>query len=72
MTPKKNVLKQAPPEKLEQLEQLRYQVKRFEEKGLFDTAAHEMLKNLERELGLIPAERLEVPKHEVNNGESNL
>ena len=70
---RKNVLKSAPPEKLEELERLRYQVKRFEDKGLMDTAAHEALKRLEAELGLITSGKTEGPKEdEVNNGESDL
>lgn len=61
------------PEKQRQLEDLRYAVKRCEDKGLTDTAHHEMLKRLESELGLIPGKKdLRDQTDEVNNGESNL
>jgi tellurite resistance protein len=73
MTTKKNVLKNAPPEKLEQLEVLRASVAKAESKGNFDTAHHEMLHRLETELGLIPARKTEgSTPDEVNDGESNL
>lgn len=55
-----------------QLAALRYQVKRFEDKGLMNTAAHEALTRLETELGLIPARKTEVQKDEVNDGKSNI
>jgi hypothetical protein len=62
-----------PLEKAEQLELLRYQVKRFEDKGLHDTAAHEMLSRLEAELGLIPDKKdTRETKDEVSNGKSNI
>ena len=57
-----------PLEKQQQLDALRYQVKRFEDKGLTDTAAHESLARLEAELGLIPARKNEGTKDEVNDG----
>jgi hypothetical protein len=68
----KNVLKSAPPEKLEELDRLRASVAKAESKGNFDTAHHEMLKRLEAELGLIPTRKIEGPKDEVNNGKSDL
>ena len=70
---RKNILKQLPPEKLEQLEQLRAQVKHAEDHGQTDTAHHTMLNRLEAELGLITSRKIEEPtKDEVNNGKPDL
>ena len=66
---RKHILKQLTPEKAEQLEQLRREVKRFDDKGLHDTAHHEMLARLESELGLIPDKKdTRDTTIEVNNG----
>lgn len=55
-------------EQQEKLDALRYQVKRAEEKGNTDTAHHEMLARLEKELGLIPAGKVEGKKDGINDG----
>ena len=60
------------PDQQAQLDALRYQVKRCEDKGLTDTAHHEMLARLEKSLGLIPAGKIEDKKDEVINGKQNL
>lgn len=60
------------PEQQQQLDNLRYAVRRCEEKGLTDTAHHEMLKRLESELGLITGRKNEGPKDEVNDGKSDI
>ena len=69
---KKNVLKNIPPEKLEQLESLRESVRKAESKGNTNTAHHEMLERLETELGLIPARKIEDIADEVENGRQDL
>ena len=70
--PRKHILKNVPPEKLQQLEALRAEVARFERKGLTDTAHHTMLRRLESELGLITNRKTEEQKDEVTHGEQNL
>jgi hypothetical protein len=53
----------------QQLDALRYSVKRAEEKGNTDTAHHEILQRLEAELGLIPDKKdTREFKDEVTNG----
>ena len=70
---KKNVLKQLPPEKLEELERLRANVRHAEAHGQTDTAHHVMLNRLEVELGLIPGRKeLRDEPNEVTNGEPDL
>lgn len=64
MSPSQNKI---PPEIQVQIDDLKKQVKRFEDKGLFDTAHHEILENLLRRHGLIPAGKTEVKK-DVNDG----
>ncbi len=54
------------PEKSAELERLRYQVRRCEDKGLMNTAHHEMLARLEAELGIVKE------KEEVTHGEQDL
>lgn len=68
---KKNTIKNIPAEKIQQLKNYRYAVKRCEDKGLYDTAHHEMLKRLEAELGLITNQKeTRVTTDEVkDNGE---
>lgn len=56
-------------DKEKQIEKLKKQVKRFEEKGYMDTAAHQMLKNLlHPEEGVIPRNTKKVNK-EAQDGE---
>jgi hypothetical protein len=65
---KKNVLRNVPPEKVDELDKLRQQVAHAEAHDQHGTVHHEMLQRLESELGLIPnkKETRETPS-EVNN-----
>lgn len=58
--------------KEEQIEKLRRQVKRFEEKGYFDTAAHQMLANLLKSAGGEPPETRKAKQEKPVNGKQNL
>jgi hypothetical protein len=65
---RKYILKNAPPDKLAELERLQAQVAHAEGHDQHDTVHHEMLKRLMGELGLIPARKIEEQKDEVNDG----
>ena len=69
---RKNILKSAPPEKLAELERLRENVRHAEAHEQYDTAHHELLRRLERQLGLITSGKIEEQPNEVNDGEQNL
>lgn len=61
------------PAQQAELERLRYEVKRKDDKGLHDTVHHYHLRQLESELGLIPAKKdLRAQTNEVTNGEPDL
>lgn len=54
-----------------QIEKLQKQVKRFEEKGYMDTAAHQMLENLLKEHpaeGVFPRNTEKVKQEKLQNG----
>lgn len=60
------------PNNEKQIEKLQKQVKRFEEKGYTDTAAHQMLNNLLHPVeGVTPRNTKKVNK-EAQDGEQNL
>ena len=52
-----------PPDIQAQIDALRLECQRFERKGLFDTAHHEMLRRLEKEYGA------KAPEKELDNAE---
>lgn len=56
--------------KAKQIEKLKKQVKRFEDKGYFDTAAHQMLANLLKDSaeGVPPRSTAPVKQENVKNG----
>lgn len=72
MATRKYILKNLPPEKAALLEQLRAQVRHAEDHGQHDTAHHTMLERLEKELGLIPARKIEESPDEVTHGKPDL
>ncbi len=56
-----------------QIEKLKRQVKRFEEKGYYDTAAHEMLKRLlHSDEGVTPRNTKKVKQEIEPDGKQNL
>lgn len=60
-----------PNDKEKLIEKLKKQVKRFEEKGYMDTAAHQMLANLLKESaeGVSPRNAKKAKQETINNGE---
>ena len=60
--------------KEKQIEKLKKQVKRFEDKGYFDTAAHQMLANLlkDSDEGVSPRNTETVKQENKKNGKQNL
>jgi hypothetical protein len=69
---RKFILKNAPPEKLAELERLQAQVAHAEGHDQHDTVHHELLTRLQAELGLIPARKIEDQKDEVNDGKQDI
>lgn len=63
-----------PNDKDRQIEKLKKQVKRFEEKGYTDTAAHKMLANLLKDSaeGVSLRSTKKVKQETTENGEQNL
>jgi hypothetical protein len=68
---KKNMLRNVPPEKVDELERLREQVRHAEAHDQRATVHHEMLARLESELGLIPARKNEDKKDGLDDGKQN-
>jgi hypothetical protein len=68
---KKNVFKNIPPEKVDELDRLRQQAKHAEGHGQFDTVHHLMLARLMSELGLIPTRKNEDKKDGLDDGKQN-
>jgi hypothetical protein len=54
--------------KEKQIEKLRRQVRRFEDKGYFDTAAHQMLANLLKSEGGEPPETRKAKQEKITHG----
>ena len=71
---RKYILKNTPPEKLEELERLRANVAHAEAHDQHDTAHHTMLARLEADLGLIPGkkESRDLPNEVNENGKPDL
>jgi hypothetical protein len=69
---RKNVLRNVPPETVDELERLREQVRHAEAHDQRATVHHELLARLESELGLIPTKKeSRETKDEVEDGKQN-